>query len=199
MGCDIHCYAEVKTNNNGKWKEEHWAKIGAIFKNEWSKENNFPDDFYQPLTDKPIDCRNYDLFSLLANVRNGTWGEEIKPISQPRGLPHDVSYSIKELSEEFGEDGHSHSYLYLEELENFDWKSRKIKHSAYVSKEQKEAYEIDGIKPSSYSAWSSTGVVLDWEETYYEGFAKGFVDNILPQLKELKKWGKVRIVFWFDN
>ena len=57
--------------------------------------------------------RNYTVFALLADVRNG-YG--LDPIVDPRGLPKDVSKEIKDESDEWGVDGHSHSHLTLKEL-----------------------------------------------------------------------------------
>lgn len=85
MGCDIHLYVEAR--ENGVWVE----KKG---------------DFY--------DGRNYNLFSVLAGVRNR---HEIIPICEPRGLPEDVSESVRE--DECYD--HSHSWLTLAELMAFDW------------------------------------------------------------------------------
>lgn len=31
------------------------------------------------------------------------------------------------------------------------------------------------------------------------GCGKYFVDKVIPELEKLEKWGRVRIVFWFDN
>lgn len=51
--------------------------------------------------------RNYDRFARLAGVRGD--GPE------PRGLPSDVSASTQMLVDEWGDDGHSHSWLPLSE------------------------------------------------------------------------------------
>ena len=195
MGCDIHCYVEIK--HKGK-THNYWRKVGDIFPYEYYDKNSFPDKYNNEFNDEPEIGRNYDLFSIFAGVRNGTWGERVIPISEPRGLPKDVSDEIKEKSDKMGEDGHSHSYLTLEEIENYDWE-KKIKHSAYVSKKQKEEFEKTGKKPDSYAAWSSVGVKIEWEETLKETVGRYFFSKIIPQLKALEKWGKVRLVFWFDN
>jgi hypothetical protein len=42
--------------------------------------------------------RNYSLFALLANVRNSAG---VKPISEPRGLPEDVSEIVKKISDQW--------------------------------------------------------------------------------------------------
>ncbi len=202
MGCDIHCYCEIK-----KKGENEWRAVGRVFKNPYYNEKDVPTMtildkceycWGEPFTFHPITSRNYNLFAVLANVRNGTWNKEVEPISEPKGLPKDVSVFVKKKAREYGSDGHSHSYLTLQELKNYNWK-KKIKMKAYVSKEQKKEYEKKKTKPNTYSAWSSNGVVLEWEDNYYNQFAKYFVDDIIPQLKRLGKYGEIRIVFWFDN
>ena len=93
MGCDIHIKAEVK--NNGKWtvnKEE-------VFLNPYFKEGE--DVNYAWMKDKfqvePDGGRNYDWFSILADVRNGfgfagiSTGDGFDVIAQPKGLPNDLS------------------------------------------------------------------------------------------------------------
>ena len=67
---------------------------------------------------KELDVRrDYRLFAILANVRNY---EEfnIKPISEPRGLPLDVSVLAKASSDGWDSDGHSHSWISCAEIED---------------------------------------------------------------------------------
>lgn len=83
MGCDIHLFIEVKTENG--WE----------------------------LYSSPNIQRNYDLFAKLAGVRN--YGD-IVPISDPKGLPEDVSFLVRKEREDFGTDGHSDSWIGIEEI-----------------------------------------------------------------------------------
>lgn len=195
MGCDIHCFVEIEQEYS---KGNYWRKVGNIFKYEYYKKSGFPDDYNNKFRDEPQIGRNYDLFSILAGVRNGTWGKEIKPISEPRGLPEDISEEVKEKSDYWDSDGHSHSYLLLKELKNYNWE-QKIQHSAFVSKKQKAEYEKSGKLPTCYSAYSSIGVEMKWEEKMKDTIGKYFFTKIMPELEKLEKWGKVRIIFWFDN
>lgn len=57
--------------------------------------------------------RSYDLFAMMADVRNEG---NIAPISEPRGLPDDVTETTYLGSEEWGDDGHSHSWLSSKEV-----------------------------------------------------------------------------------
>lgn len=60
--------------------------------------------------------RNYLLFAVLADVRNDEIGVECVS-GEHKELPEDISPHLLELSEAYGQDGHSHSYLDLAELE----------------------------------------------------------------------------------
>lgn len=98
MGADIHCFAEVKRNNN-KW-------------------------YRTETPEEPFGWRSYAVFGFLAGVRNYS---ECKPISEPRGLPCDSEYlNTKVLTKTkreyiLGLDYFSHSYLTLKELIDFDY------------------------------------------------------------------------------
>ncbi|EAF5380719.1 hypothetical protein C2890_14200 [Listeria monocytogenes] len=104
MGCDIHLMVEVKDRKTNQWTEYDVAD-GAI----------------------KFIGRNYNLFGILANVRNGfgfahiDTGDAFIPISNPRGVPKDASKSYLSFVEDWGTDGHSHSFLNLDELQNFEW------------------------------------------------------------------------------
>jgi len=116
MGCDIHSFVEVK-NASGKWekatgfKSDHYDKDSDYFSQEEFRNG-----------DCVLDARNYNEFAILANVRNGygfagvDTGDALKPISMPKGLPEDVSKEVKFESDEWGCDGHSHSWLTAREI-----------------------------------------------------------------------------------
>lgn len=226
MGCDIHCYAEV--NKNGIWE-----KVGSVFKNEtydWYKNNKTEIPSYlSEFTDEPYDGRNYDLFAMLADVRNGSGfagcdtGDGFVPISMPKGLPDDVSNGVKERYEDWCNDGHSCSWLTLNELLSYDWYGQKTKHRGYFSLESYKKFkngeenfgccgDVSGqnvikinpeeydtmLKENAFNHFKSYYVHCEWESTYFES-AEYFVKDVLPKLKELGTPDTVRLVFWFDN
>lgn len=100
MGCDIHLHAEVR-------QAGVWAEIECP-----------PDDIDDDTGGGWYTHRNYFVFSCLADVRND---EHITPIDSPRGLPPDVSPTVYADSEEWGIDGHSHSWLTIDELSAWTW------------------------------------------------------------------------------
>lgn len=113
MGCDIHIYVE-------KREGDQWRSA-----DEWADEYGEGADV--PYRKRFYDGRNYDLFAILANVRNGRGfagvktGDGFNPISEPRGLPEDVSQEVRAASDRWDSDGHSHSYLTVAEIMAFDW------------------------------------------------------------------------------
>ena len=117
MGCDIHCYAE-KRGEDGKW---HF--IGDTQRDEPEDE----DDTGHISGGLFYSGRNYHLFSILADVRNGRGfagvktGEGYVPIAEPRGIPEDASETYREIVEQWDCDGHSHSHHTLRQLLDYDW------------------------------------------------------------------------------
>lgn len=58
--------------------------------------------------------RNYELFGLLAGVRGGD------PVYEPRGVPESMSFYYELEVKSWDADGHSHSWLNLEELKEVE-------------------------------------------------------------------------------
>ena len=92
MGCDIHLIVESRTCST-------WRHVDVSF----------------------YDGRNYNLFAILADVRNATCGDTLTPIAPPRGVPKDASAPYCELVNSWQGDGHSHSWHSLRHLLQFDW------------------------------------------------------------------------------
>ncbi len=143
MGCDIHFYVEKKDGD------------------QWVSADNWTDDKYEPGTlsidydDRFYNGRNYNLFAILADVRNGVGfagcdtGDAFVPIASPRGLPSDVSPQIQRESGEYGSHGHSHSYFTVAELKAYDW-AQSTKHRGWVDAWNFEVWRTEG-KPHNWS------------------------------------------------
>ena len=90
MGTDIHMACEVKRND--KWE----LVTDKVFKNHWYEPNSEYRWAKEEYTNIPYDNRCYNLFAILAGVRNGRGfagcktGEEFNPISAPKGYPEDM-------------------------------------------------------------------------------------------------------------
>jgi len=114
MGCDIHLYVEVY--KDGNWiSADEWEEV------KWNG-HKFMDI---PYGKAYYDDRNYNLFAILADVRNGygfagvKTGFGFKPIDDPRGLPFDVSEILAKEGDNV--DYHSHSWFTVQELMDYDW------------------------------------------------------------------------------
>lgn len=145
MGCDIHAAIEYRELVDGPWTPVMVANRHAG--EAWGDDGPEP-DFTCHLS---ID-RNYDLFAVLANVRNGSHGDAFPFISDRRGLPADIS----ELARNQGCDGeHSGTWVSLTELLEYNW-ARLIRHEGWVNASEFEIWDNASRKkydpaPRSYS------------------------------------------------
>lgn len=184
------------------------AAVGATtaYEREWFSPTVFEGWLYSG--------RNYDLFAILGNVRNGygfagvNTSDGFNFISDCRGLPEDVSSDIQDA---FSDDGyyHSVSYVTLPELLDYDWGQTVTKHGV-VNLEGYKDYLING-SPRSYSGGVSGPSVVhitnkemddiitgehpveegksyytrvSWARTYKECVGS-FYDDAIPKLKKL--------------
>ncbi len=155
MGCDIHFYTEVKTTNykyhgprdENELSENRDSNLDHVLDNKDIKPRWITTDTWEQEDDgswsisydkRFYSGRNYFLFSVLADVRNGY---NITPLSDPRGIPNDCCYPIKFISEYWNGDGHSHSYFTLKELMDIDW-------SKYEDRGIGSGNWLDGFKNS---------------------------------------------------
>lgn len=121
MGCDIHCFAE-------RYFDGAWHLLApSVEARPWRFGQPGPDPrfTYTGVLRDWFDSRNYDLFGILADVRNGIGfagirtGDAWPVIEEPRGIPADASDLYRKEAEEWGIDGHSHSWFTVEELDRF--------------------------------------------------------------------------------
>lgn len=120
MSTDMQMYCEVR--NNGKWN----LVTDKVFKNKWYNPTSNSILCKEEFTNIPYDDRCYNLFAILADVRNGTGfagvktGECFNPISEPKGYPADLSDELwAEMVPSFG--AYGASWLTLRELVEYDW------------------------------------------------------------------------------
>lgn len=94
MGCDIHVFIEY-SRDNGKT---------------WQADKNHVQDPDNQVNRVTVAHRYYALFGLLAGVRG------CDQMYDRRGIPYDVSEMIKRAIEFYGPDGHSYTWLTLDEF-----------------------------------------------------------------------------------
>jgi hypothetical protein len=130
---------------------------------------------------EPFNNCNYGTFGFLANVRNYS---DVIPISNPRGIPSDVSNLVKLEYEEWGIDAHSASWLTVDELLLFDY-----------DKDMEDRRITVKTGPHSWNGGATAKPGYGKKTTFREFLDEWFFKN----LQELKDSGAGRIVFWFDN
>lgn len=195
MGCDIHMFVESKSKDG-----KYWFKAGKEFKDSYFDPKKPMSDYNEITTDEPYQGRNYSLFALLADVRND---HDLTPLSEPKGLPKDVSEEIKEKAEEWGGDGHSHSYFTLQELLDIDWDFTVIPQAGLVDKKN---YDLFKLTNRPYE-WCQGTNQTDYHKIKWNVSLREFMRDFIDVLYELRYWGKlkelepkdIRLVFWFDN
>lgn len=179
MGCDIHLYVEVK--KDGKW----------VSADTWET-----DDGWTDVTKHFYSGRNYDLFAMLANVRNGRGfagcdtGDGFNPISEPKGLPEDVSPEVKKLSEQWDADGHSHSHLTVQELLDYDWTQTTTKRGivdAPTFFEWSRWQRSEGLGPDNYCGGVSGGSIREITEEEMKALIDKALVNFLDESVFFKK------------
>lgn len=166
MGCDEHFYLEVK--QGGKWIAEKPTPYAY----------GSPGEERVPQFDI-TGGRNYAAYAVLADVRNGhgfagiDTGNGFKVISEPKGLPKNVSKEIKAISDEWDADGHSHTWLTLKELRDFEW-WRTSTMRGVLEARQYAAWRMydkaNGRAPDSYSGaiWGQSIVTIDMNVADHE-------------------------------
>jgi hypothetical protein len=174
MGCDIHMYMEWR-QGDGPWQ------IAPCHPKE---EENQDDDVRDRWSDFVAAGRNYNVFGALAGVRRDG--------PSPKGLPDDVSPEVHSEVDSWNDDGHSHSWCTLEELEK-----------ALLDCE----YENHGrAQPMTYRRNSEAGAFYDsyMYTDYFDvvNYARKFLlDTAMEQavFADQPQSVEIRFVFWFDN
>lgn len=170
MGCDIHFFVERRVD--GKW----------LTADVW--ENEYDDGLSVPYTKSFYHDRNYDLFAMLADVRNGRGfagvktGEGFVPIHEQRGIPEDGCKEYRDAAEGSGVDCHSHSWCTVAELLSYDWTQVTTKQG------------IVGL--SDLARWKMNGAPQSWSGGVWGGSIEIFdgsrgvtaVENAIAKLKE---------------
>lgn len=162
-----------------------------------------------------FDDRNYGLFSILAGVRNY---DGAPCISDPRGLPSDVTAAVKGESDSWGIDGHSHSWVTLQELVDFRWddpltESGIVEEKEYTPGKRPQMYcrgvggpgvvivkEKDWIKKTKRDG-KRYYIEASWETDIQEHIGEWWLESFKELLTKFndKDLNNIRVVFFFDN
>lgn len=173
MGCDIHLFVEYRKDT---YQENYWRSFGGEFRLE----------------------RHYGVFSSLAGVRN--YGDVIKPVVEPRGIPRNAGYSCLDEYRYYITDNITEANeCNLEKAEQ--WVNSGI--SEWW--DERKTFVTD---PDAHSgSWLSLqelkeALAITWKE---DGETKSFRDiedynAVIAAMECLESQGMTtRVVFWFDN
>ena len=173
MGCDIHMYVERRrTRFDGSKTEWFSADLFSI--------KDPCDPKCEPIRVDLWDERNYDLFAVLANVRNRSGNYKYPYIDEPRGIPDDATKYVRKEYDLWDIDAHSASYLTFREILEFYYEKTPKTEFGYdilnplIERLKKRADEFNIIHSFDWNGGLSTKDLYDR------------ADNI-------------RIVFFFDN
>lgn len=184
------------------------------------------DDQRKFLSREPYQGRNYHLFAILADVRNGRGfaGDEIsKPwnvIAPPRGFPIDLSPETVEWVATYE---HTPSYHTLAQLQDFDWDQPQGQEHGVVDEESYKKLLETGERPSEWSSSiSGPGIRIindfeypakrgederlyirtSWPLSYQEAVGEDWfraMEEIEALIPEGGTADDVRMVFYFDS
>lgn len=199
MGCDIHMFVEYKCGNGMPWQadEHHFPVWESRCKDdedvpeaEWcdhcrddGDNQKYCDAGYLDYSQVRATGRDYTLFGLLASVRGDGPREAL-------GLPENVSELVAAAAERAGGDGHSHSYMSLEEFKRVCLEERDLEPTTFDD----AFYDLEypgGYKdqPPDYTT------LINYCEKLKD---KNSIDkHILGP--DTSTEVQIRLVFWFDN
>lgn len=183
MGCDIHMFCEelITVDNTQLWfNRDHWMKNPDYL--DKKEDDNLT---------KKYECvelhgfRDYRMFAALCGVRGRNRNQPM--ISMPRGLPEDACKEALEESELWDSDGHSHSYVTLQEVKDFIEQNSLAFKNGYMGNTYKDR------------------IYRDWEQknhpnpllSLFKAMEKRF--NPYKNKRMHSRYDEFRIVFWFDN
>lgn len=177
MGCDIHFYVERR-------EAEKWVSCDAWETEDGDKSVPYGKSFY--------DGRNYDLFAILADVRNGRGfagsdtGDGFIPIAAPRGIPDDASNEYRGAAEAYGCDGHSHSWFTVAELQAYNWTQVSAKRGI-VNLKELARWKMRKAPESWSSGITGTGIKIFDSETGVVA-VDACISRLKPMAERLSWW-----------
>jgi hypothetical protein len=218
VGCDIHCLLEIRQADE-TWKLiKGYSSLARMYmedKKQSIAEGNAEEAIrFEGIINRYkaegldrcwiFSDRNYELFALLADVRNY---HEYPALFPKRGIPEDCSEDTKIEKEEWGPDAHSWTYFTLGDINAAVWeqavrKTAMVKDSVWAE----FCNTPEATTPRTYceAVYGANDYhSRSWNRTYQE-IAKRFFIKVVSRMEKLAKknaFGEegVRLVIFFDN
>jgi hypothetical protein len=173
MGCDIHVFVEKFDYDKDEWVYVPPPDVKVDYR--WGTGNEVPmapggvyyEDNHAYLVDW-FDDRNYDLFALLADVRNGAG---ITPLGFTEGWPRDISETLQKEFIEHTPVHYEHTPVHyrLDHLINQIDTVGGVDRVGYLTEYDFLRWKASGIEPETWCGMiSGPGIVLI-DETEYPG------------------------------
>lgn len=149
MGTDIHPVVQV-LREAGYW---HTVALDTSPQMQYGEGRTWP----------LLESRDYTVFAVLANVRNGRGfagvytHDPVRPIALPRGLPDDFCKPDPDL---FWMGEHDFSWVTLRELLDYDW-DQKVVEGGVVTADEYDAWQRSGtLAPTTWCGGASGRSIL---------------------------------------
>lgn len=177
MGTDIHSMVEVQeySFSNNAWGKWRASKVQA-FEQPYYREDCPLSEWNSPRRSVPLADRNYTLFALLGDVRNGTGfagvrtGDPITPIGANRGVPDDASNGWRKYVSRWGANLHSTTYYSLPELTAHPLYGQRLVRTGALESAEYERVLREGGKPREWCGSAlGRGVVTVTPDEYAAG------------------------------
>lgn len=173
MGTDIHVNVEVRSKETGKWER-------LTVKNPYKTWKDYETGKTEMLDLEAYSGRDYELFGILAGVRNDTYPQ----IMDVRGLPSDVSDGTRAEYDKYADAWHTCSWMTVPEMDAWASKKKNFRMDCYECLSDCEKKVAD--KDSKFIRKRFKNFVYD---------IRHFVDMLTYYTPD----EDVRIVFWFDS
>jgi hypothetical protein len=161
MGCDIHAMIEKKA------KHYVWVNCGD-----------------------PEIGRDYELFAVIGNVRNGNGAPFI---AKDRGLPIDCTDEFESWHSEYGSDAHSCSWVTLKEMKEFDLNQE------YEDARLVLARDENGNITECCGGTTMRHMGRIGKTKIFATFGSERWDALIKKMETFGGDEDVRLVFFFDN
>lgn len=211
MWCDIHLTVE-KYNKKLSKREV----LPDTIEYDW---NWYYDENEKKLPEwlRELRHRSYNNFSILAWVRNGYWFAGVQtwvwfePIQEDRWIPEDVSPIVKEWVKSREWDWHSHGWLTIKEILDYDF-DKETKTVGYLTPDEYKEYKEKWTLPKWWWIAMSAKICdeddIKEDADYIRIFIPHKYKDISSVYENVKTFADAnpkedmndyRLVFFFDN